>query len=76
MIQELPHITLSENLTRNKVTIGILNQEETVDLIDFNECMRELRISSIEMLRARFAEVCDWFIAKSQYVQFEMIPNA
>lgn len=74
--REIPHIAISETQDLKQVKIYILEESEEVDMGDFNTCMRELQITSIAMLRFRFAEVCDWFIRQKQYVPFEMIQNA
>lgn len=70
---ERPEIKVSEDIGRNEVILEILGETKHVSLSVFNQCMRELRVPSMEAFFDRFAEVCDWFIEREQCVNFEMI---
>lgn len=47
--------------------------EQIVPLKDHEQMMYDLRMRSLQDFAERFGEVCSYFIAKQQYVEFEEV---
>lgn len=67
----VPHIELEEDLVKNGYTFSAKGYSQFVPREELQKCWKELKITNTEMFYARFSEVCDWFIAQTQYVDFK-----
>lgn len=63
-----------ENRPVAKKTSGEIEViEQLVSLKEHEQMMYDLRMRSLQDFAERFGEVCSYFIAKQQYVEFEEI---
>lgn len=69
--KHVPNIGLEEN--ENGYTFSVKGYSQFVTKEELQKCWNELRITNTDMFYARFSEVCDWFIAQTQYIDFKEI---
>lgn len=49
--------------------------QETVSLEDHKQMLVQLQIITREDFFHRFVEICEYYLAKEQYVEFEEVPS-
>jgi hypothetical protein len=68
-----PEIVVTKSASTGAVKIEIKGETEIITREQFRDCIKELNLTSIDLFKSSFVDVCECFIRQKQYIEFEEI---